>query len=233
MSAEVIPEPVSDATVVVPGTLDEVPDMPEWAVNPPHRDGSEVEVVPDDVVEETAEPTDVQAELSMLVPETGEAITTDDGTEGAVGGADSTPEFDGTVTLTTGHVVNIRPIKTQQFLKMVKIFMQGAPEALPLLVPDQDDFKGMLQAVLINAAGNAPDAAISFIQGAVQIPPAAFEGKSQKEKETMVNEIYGALQDPEIEDTLEIIGGIIQLDGDHLEALGKRVVAMAKKPLPR
>lgn len=195
------------------------------------REG-EVEVqVPDDVV--TDAPTDVLAEVSMLVPEDGAEHSTEEGDTAHVGGVDPTPEFDGTVTLSTGHVLNVRPVKTRQFLRLIKIIMQGAPNVLPLLVPDQDDFKTMLRVALLNAMGDAPDAVIEFIQGAVQIRPEDFANKSQNEQQNLIREINSALIDPEMEDTVEIINGVIQLEGDHLEALGKRVVEMAKKPVPR
>lgn len=220
---------------------DSVPVMPEeyvdlpWHLLPPDIQArfpeSSVQVAAEP--ETPQEPTDVLAEVTMLTPEEGEAVTADDGTEGHVGTVDPIPEFDGTITLTTGHVLNIRPIKTRQFLRLVKIIMQGAPHVLPVLVPESENFKGMLRVAIINAMGDAPDAVIDFIQGAVQIRPEDFVGKSQAERSTLIKEVEGALLDPEMDDTLSIIAGVIALDGDNLEALGKRVVEMAKNPPPR
>lgn len=245
MSAEAetitVPIDVSQPVTTIPEELD---DLPEHLL-PAHLQGLKAEAPSEDAPESVDEPTDVLAEVSMLVPEEGTAVTSEDGTEAVVGGASLPPEsteaeleeevvpFDGTVTLTTGHILNVRPIKTRQFLRLVKILLSGSPDMIPLLIPENSNFKVLLQAAFTNAMYNEPDTMIEFIQGAVQIRPEDFIGKSQQEKTSLINEINQAFLDPEPEDSLAIIAGVIALDGDHLEALGKRIVEMAKKPLPR
>lgn len=139
-----------------------------------------------------------------------------------------------TLILKSGFKVKLLPLKTRAFFKLLRILTRGAAPFLGdaqfrLTNVGDDDFMSRLSALLIIAVPEAEDEAIEFLQALVE--PADLVAKNPSKDQIKANvelrvELINELQDPDIEDLVELINAIIQHEAKDIQSLGKRLQRM-------
>lgn len=140
------------------------------------------------------------------------------------------------VTLSSGNKVEIVPLKTRQFFKLLKIITRGAGDALTSLRLDPNDsdmeFAGKLIATFGFSIPEAEDEAIDFIQSmckpvGLNDRPASSLNKQDREHDLALwEQMVTDLENPELEDLLSVIEAVITQETPNLKALGKRLGQM-------
>lgn len=129
--------------------------------------------------------------------------------------------------------VNVQRLKTRQTFKLLKIFTSGAGPIIANLNfdTDEENFVQELLAILLISLPEAEDEAMEFITSMVEPADLLDDGGGKnkvnydKNVETWQS-FYKTFQNPELDDTVEILTAIIQTEGPHLAALGKKIAAM-------
>lgn len=138
------------------------------------------------------------------------------------------------VTLTTGTDVRVVRLRTRETLKFLKILITGGGSLLGSVnwssaKDDQEAFVGQLLALFIAAIPNAEDEVIEFIQAMV-LPVDYIERPRTKEQrkanDELLSELFEELENPEFEDTINIVTRIIKNEAGDIAGLGKRLGAM-------
>lgn len=121
------------------------------------------------------------------------------------------------ITLTTGHTVEILPLKTRQLFRLMRIITRGGAGLLGTLKWSEgaEAFTTQLLAIVVWAIPEAENEAIDFVKSLVAIPT----GKDLPE----TAEIAVALENPDLDDLVSILEVVIRRDGPHVQALGKRL----------
>lgn len=142
------------------------------------------------------------------------------------------------VTLASGFVVRVEPLKFRGMLKLLKIVTRGAGPILmqmPLDFDDPEAFVQQLLAVIVMAVPEAEDEAVSFIQSmatpAELIADAQTKDQQHKNKE-LIEKLVDELDDPEIEDAIGIIEAIVRNEARDIQALGKRLGSILRTQMP-
>lgn len=138
--------------------------------------------------------------------------------------------------LSTGSVVRIERLRTRQFFKLMRIITSGAGHMLMEYRLDGDlndkEFTGRLLGLVLLALPEAEQESIEFLQS-MCVPVGLIEGRNlsaaDKERNTeLLTNYRAAMDNPELEDTLEIIETIVRVEAPDLQKLGKRLKAMMK-----
>ena len=165
---------------------------------------TEEEVV--DKVEETAtEDVVLDNELDRLIPVPGEPIKLSDGT-----------------------YVLIRPMKVKELFAAFKIITRGAAMSMGALsmnvLNQQDQFAETLIALLINAIPEADEEFAEFLRIVVDpVPPK--DGWTDRDAhlaaELHLDQLL--LEDPEIDDAMDIVTAVVYAESRDIERLGKKL----------
>jgi len=139
------------------------------------------------------------------------------------------------LTLESGFPIKVLRIRTRATMSLLKILTRGAGEALAMLrVPGddvtQEEFTGQLLGAVILSIPEAEDETIEFINRVVE-PANLHEGPRISPGDAAWNQdqwdiLAAELQDPELEDLVTIVSEIVKIEGPHVLALGKRIVAL-------
>ena len=138
------------------------------------------------------------------------------------------------VELESGLKVEIQDLKTRQFFKLLRIVTRGTGSFLADLSlnsgDSQDEFVGKLVAMVLFAIPEAEDEAIDFILSMVE-PIGLRSGRklSNEDKahnQTITNELYAELYNPELGDLVTIIETIVRREAADIQSLGKRLMKM-------
>jgi hypothetical protein len=129
------------------------------------------------------------------------------------------------VELANGSQVRIKPLKLREFLAMLKIVTRGAAMAMGSVRLDtnDEDFAQSLISLFLFAIPEAEDEAVDFIR--LMVEPAGGP-YAEGEREAAENKLFEDLDNPELEDIVTIVEGVIQREGKDLRALGKRLSTM-------
>lgn len=142
-----------------------------------------------------------------------------------------------TIELASGVFVDVVPLKTREFFKLIKIITNGAGPVLGRMDLfesglEDNEFAGKLIGLVIMAVPNADDEAVEFIQAMVR-PSGLIEksyadlNKADRERnEFLWDQLFEQTANPEIEDTISIIEAIIKREAGDLQRLGKRIRSM-------
>ncbi len=137
-----------------------------------------------------------------------------------------------TLTLESGTQIEIVPLKTRQFFRLMKIVTHGAGEAIANLNLDlaEEEFVLKLLATVVFAIPDAENETIDFLQSMVS-PVGLRTGVilNKQDREYNANLWAGLdveLANPEIGDTISIIEAVVKREGEDLQALGKRLMSM-------
>jgi hypothetical protein len=147
----------------------------------------------------------------------------------------------GEVTLTTGQTVFLQRLKTRQFFAMLRIITRGSGVMLRHVNLDPasqttEEFTTSLVALLLTAVPEADDETIEFLATMVKPkvdfgedgPVAGPKRMAEKQalEEAAWKQLNETLANPELDDTLSLIEGIVRREAGDLKALGKRIVKM-------
>lgn len=138
------------------------------------------------------------------------------------------------VELSTGFKVNVLPLKSRQFFKLLRIITHGAGGLLMNLNFSGDDspeaFGAKLLALVGYAVPDAEDEVIEFLLSITEAEGTKSGRKLTKEdkktNEELAEQLFEELDNPELEDLLTIIEAIVKREAGDLQALGKRLMAM-------
>jgi len=139
-----------------------------------------------------------------------------------------------TITLVSGFVVKVEPLRTRGMFKLLKIVTRGAGPIImqmPMDFDNPEEFAQQMLAVVVMAVPEAEDAALEFIQAMV-VPAEFIEAPKTKAQENanraLFEELVKQLDDPDMMDTISIIENIILREAGDLRALGKRLGSVMK-----
>ena len=130
------------------------------------------------------------------------------------------------VTLESGLVVAVQPLKLRQFLRLLKILTRGASvamDSISLNTGDDDQFAQNLMALVLMAIPEAENETIDFIRS--MVTPVNLTGDAATDA-TLTLQLDAQMVNPELEDTVSIIETIVKREASDLRALGKRLSAM-------
>ena len=140
------------------------------------------------------------------------------------------------VVLSTGTHVEIVPLKTRQFFKLLKIITRGAGDAITSLRLDPNDSDLEFAAKLIGTFGfaipEAEDEAIDFLAsmckpvGLIDRPAATLNKQDRERNLALWEQMVTDLENPELEDLLSVIEAVVTQETPNLKALGKRLGQM-------
>lgn len=129
--------------------------------------------------------------------------------------------------LSDGTEVDVLPLKTRQFFRLLKIVTRGgAPilRSMPLsLDAGAAEFTQQLLAVVIMAVPEAEQQAVEFIQSMVE--PVGLTGDAEIDLAKR-RALHNSLYNPELDDTLAIIEKVISIEGEDIRKLGNRLARM-------
>ena len=142
------------------------------------------------------------------------------------------------LTLESGLEVNIERLRTRQLMRLLKIITVGAGDALTTITlgedSSQEQFTSSLIAAIIFAIPEAEDETIEFLLSMVSPVGVVERAKTKRDREAneeLYEELYREFQNPELEDTVEIISRVIELEAPHILSLGKRLGTLLKPAL--
>ncbi len=136
--------------------------------------------------------------------------------------------------LASGFPVKVERLKTRATLALLRILMRGAGDVLfsGRLNPDDDDFQQQLVFAVLFAIPEAPEETIGFLRLMVKPAQLREEGRISKGDESWNEDLWMQLEkelaDPELEDLIDVVVQIIENEGPHIQALGKKLAALAK-----
>jgi hypothetical protein len=143
-----------------------------------------------------------------------------------------------TLTLSTGVMVRFEDLKSRQFFKLLRIITHGAAHLLgnPSLFVLEGDSAALakrLFAMVMMAVPDAEDETIDFVRSMVRPEGLIDRGRrgdySKSDKirnEELEDALDAALDNPELEDLIDVIEGVFRREADDLAALGKRLGKM-------
>jgi hypothetical protein len=148
----------------------------------------------------------------------------------------------GNITLSTGIEVEILPLRTRQFFKLLRIVTRGA---LPQIQDmglfkvgadmDPGEFAGRLTSLLLLSIPEAENEAIEFIQAMCR-PTGLIQrhsGMKLNKQDVAHNTekwsvLFTDLDNPELDDLVTVIEAVVKRESADLLALGKRLSQMFK-----
>lgn len=139
--------------------------------------------------------------------------------------------------LSTGVVVSVQRLKTRQFFRLLRILTKGGAEIIQEGLGltegmSEEEMVGKLIGLLALSIPQAEIETIQFMQAMVE-PHGLIDGRklsdSAKDHNAKVwDDFHRTLDNPELEDTLDLVEAIIRNEGADLQRLGKRLASMLK-----
>lgn len=140
------------------------------------------------------------------------------------------------VELSDGTELLLNRMKTREVLKLLRIFTHGAGQLLGNINWGSDEFGDQLIAVLLIAVPDAEDETIEFIRAMVEpfgIDHSRKLTKAAKEaNDALYSDLYDLLDNPELDDLLEILTAIIRNEAPELQSLGKKLRSLIETVSP-
>jgi hypothetical protein len=147
-----------------------------------------------------------------------------------------------TVKLSTGYEVGIQRLKTRQFFRLLKVLTRGVgPAVVQTGLDFRDDPEGFGQKLLAMTLMAIPEAEQQFIEflqsmckpvGLHEADGRRLSKQEQEDNSAAITEMVEELNNPELEDLLDLAEAIVKAEAPEIQALGKRVaglIEMAKK----
>jgi hypothetical protein len=136
--------------------------------------------------------------------------------------------------LSNGAVVEFSDLKTRQFFRLMRIVTRGAG---PLLMEAKLDpsepgevFVGKLVALVVFAIPEAEDEALEFIRSMVRpsglIEDRRVAGPDKDRNDELTSRVDRALDNPELEDLVNLVEAIVRRAAPDVQSLGKRLQKM-------
>jgi len=138
---------------------------------------------------------------------------------------DPTPS--GRIELSDGLEVEVQPLKTRQFFRLLKVITRGGAAMLsqiPLTGSmDREEFVQNILALLVFSIPEAEEEAIEFFTSMVR--PVGLTGDKDADREKRIA-VVTAMNNPELDDLLTIAEEIFRREGEDIQALGNRLARM-------
>jgi hypothetical protein len=134
----------------------------------------------------------------------------------------------------TGFQIEVVRLRTRQVFRLLKVLTQGAGPALGTLdfKADAGEFMQRLLALVIISIPEAENAAIGFLAsmcrpaGVVESKDRALTKQEKENNQALWVQFNEELNNPEPDDTIDLIEAIITREAPHLQALGKRITLL-------
>ena len=140
------------------------------------------------------------------------------------------------VPLSTGYEVALQRLKTRQFFRLLKVLTRGLGPALIQSGLDFNDdpagFGQKLLAMTLMAIPEAEQQFIEFLQsmckpvGLHEPDGRALDRKEIKENQALITELVEELNNPELDDLLDLAEAIVKAEAADIQSLGKRVASL-------
>lgn len=130
------------------------------------------------------------------------------------------------LVLANGARVELQPLKLRQFLRLLRILTRGAAanmDAIDLDMEDSEKFIAGLLSLLLFAIPEAEDETVDFLQSIVT--PAGLTGDAAAD-DLLWTTTFENLVNPSLDDTLSILQRLVEVEGEDIRGLGKRVRKM-------
>jgi hypothetical protein len=142
-----------------------------------------------------------------------------------------------TVKLSTGYEVGIQRLKTRQFFRLLKVLTRGVGPAVVQsgldFSKDPETFGQSLLAMTLMAIPEAEQQFIEFLTSMctpVDLHEAVGRARLSKQQtednQTAVNEMVEELNNPELDDLLDLAEAIVRREAPEIQQLGKRVASL-------
>lgn len=140
-----------------------------------------------------------------------------------------------TLKFSTGFEVEVLRLKTRQFFRLLKILTHGAGPALMQMELDPSDptvFGQRLVFLVLMAIPDAENDAILFLSSmcrpvGIRTKPDSQLSKQEKEDNNALWEKFSEeLNNPDPDDTLDLVEAIITQEAEDIRSLGKRIASM-------
>lgn len=139
------------------------------------------------------------------------------------------------LTLANGLEVKVERVRVRQLLKLLNIFANGASafviESMNEYGVESEEFKTSLLAALASAVPEAEDQTIAFISSLVVPKEYTHRPKSAAAKKVnarAMEELDAYMDNPEIEDLIEIFTVVIEVETPHIAQLVKNLSALVE-----
>lgn len=137
------------------------------------------------------------------------------------------------ITLSNGKKYRVERLKTRGTLRLLAILTGGAQDVLAQtkfsVDMDPQEFAGIFIGAILFSVPEQEDATMRFLQGMVTPYHFITDPRTPAEREAnrdAIVELNNLLDDPEIEDSLEIITAVVTIEAPHILSLGKRIMAL-------
>ncbi len=141
------------------------------------------------------------------------------------------------VKLSTGYEVGIQRLKTRQFFRLLKVLTRGVGPAVVQsgldFSKDPEAFGQSLLAMTLMAIPEAEQQFIEFLTSMctpVDLHEASGRARLSKQQvednQTAVNDMVDELNNPELDDLLDLAEAIVRREAPEIQALGKRVASL-------
>lgn len=142
-----------------------------------------------------------------------------------------------TVKLSTGYEVGLQRLKTRQFFRLLKVLTRGVGPGVVQsgldFGQDQEAFGRNLLAMTLMAIPEAEQQFIEFLQsmctplGLHEAFGGARLSKQQiEDNQAAITEMVDELNNPELDDLLDLAEAIVRQEAPEIQALGKRVASL-------
>lgn len=139
------------------------------------------------------------------------------------------------VKLSTGYEVGLQRLKTRQFFRLLKVLTRGVGPAMLQSLNFSDDPEGFgrnLLAMTVMAIPEAEQQFIEFLQsmckpvGMHEPDGRQLTKKEREENSDLITELVEELNNPELDDLLDLAEAIVKAESADIQALGKRVAGL-------
>ena len=141
------------------------------------------------------------------------------------------------VKLSTGYEVGIQRLKTRQFFRLLKVLTRGVGPAVVQsgldFSKDPEAFGQSLLAMTLMAIPEAEQQFIEFLTS-MCTPSGLHEAHGRtrlskqqlEDNQTAINDMVDELNNPELDDLLDLAEAIVKQEAPEIQALGKRVASL-------
>jgi hypothetical protein len=140
-----------------------------------------------------------------------------------------------TVKLSTGYEVGLTRLKTRQFFRLLKVLTRGVGPAMIQSLNFSEDSEGFgrnLLAMTLMAIPEAEQQFIEFLQsmckpvGLHEPDGRALNKAEREENQELITELVEELNNPDLDDLLDLAEAIVRQEAPDIQALGKRVASL-------
>jgi hypothetical protein len=140
----------------------------------------------------------------------------------------------GRVTLSTGTVVLLEPLKMRQFFRLMRIVTHGAGSALTRTTLDVNDsmerFMTQLVMLVLFSIPDAEQETIDFLTSMCKadglIENRALNKADRERNDELTGRLLTELDNPDPEDFVLLLEAIVRREAADLQALGKKLIKM-------